>query len=58
MEKTSQEWDHSRIIHLSYRDQVQARLRLLYTQLKLATDILNEIQDSLRELEQLRVEPE
>ncbi len=56
LEKTSQEWDHSEVINQSYRDQVQVKSRLLYTRLNLVIDILEKIQDSVRELEQLREE--
>ncbi len=55
-EKMSQQWDHLETIDLTYRDQVQVRSRLLYTELTMVSDILGKILDSVRELEQLRQE--
>ncbi len=56
--RMSQRWVPSKECKLKYKGQVQERLRLLYTELRLAIDILSEIQDSVRELEQLREELE
>ncbi len=58
LEETSQEWVHGRISNQKYRDQVQVRSRQLYKALTILGGTLEAIRDSVRELEQLRVEQE
>ncbi len=56
LEETSQEWVHGRTSNQTYKDQVQVKSRQLYKALTILVGTLDAIRDSVRELEQLRVE--
>ncbi len=56
LERMSQQWGPLRITSQTSKDPVQVSLRLLFTQLKQVTDLLESITSSLRELELLQPE--